>query len=331
MIRKSNGYQSFVAEEIDKFISYKRALGRKFKTEERTLHLLDEYLLKEKILNIAEVTPELLARFLASRPRYQPRSYNHLLGVIKGFFKWLVVQGLLKHSPIHIRPRRVITYRIPFLFNRVQAQQLFLIASQLPDNNSAPQRGKAYFMIFVLLYGLGLRVGEVSRLERKDIDFDRNLLMIQQTKFSKDRLVPFGPKMAQHLQEYLQHHEEYYGAWKPDSPVFSFRRERPIHPGTISQTFHKLVPHLNLIIPPGVSPPRLHDLRHSFAVGTLLRWYREGIKPAQRLFHLSTFLGHVDPSSTAIYLTITEDLLKEANQRFEQFIPLSIKETQSHD
>jgi len=186
-------------------------------------------------------------------------------------------------------------------------------------------------MMFALLYGLGLRVGEVSRLERKDLDFDRNLLIIRQTKFSKDRLVPFGPKIAQYLQEYLKHHEEYYGEWKLDSPVFTFRGGRPVHPGTISQTFHCLVSQLDLEIPPGVSPPRLHDLRHSFAVGALLRWYRTGIQPAQRLFHLSTFLGHVDPSSTAIYLTITEDILKEANQRFEQFITLSIKENQSHD
>lgn len=331
MNRKPNGYQSIVAEEIDKFISYKRALGRKFETEEKTLHLFDEYLLKKKILNITDINPELLAKFLTSRPRFQPRSYNHLLSVIKGFFKWLAAQGILQHSPVHMRPRRTTTYRIPFLFNRVQAQQLLLIASQLPDNNSAPQRGKVYSTIFVLLYGLGLRVGEVSRLKRKDLDFNRNLLIVRQTKFSKDRLVPFGPNIAQYLQEYLKHHDEYYGKWELDSPVFTFRGGRPIHPGTISQTFHCLVPQLNLKIPPGVSPPHLHDLRHSFAVGALLRWYRAGIQPAQRLFHLSTFLGHVDPSSTAIYLTITEDILKEANQRFEQFIPLSIKENQSHD
>jgi len=65
--------------------------------------------------------------------------------------------------------------------------------------------------------------------------------------------------------------------------------------------------------------PRLHCLRHSFAVGTLLRWYREGIEPQDRLLHLSTFMGHVQPSSTAVYLTITADLLREANQRFERF------------
>src|SRR2546422_10996145 len=63
----------------------------------------------------------------------------------------------------------------------------------------------------------------------------------------------------------------------------------------------------------------LHHLRHSFAVGTLLRWYREGINPAERLLHLSTFLGHVDPSSTVVYLTITAELLQEASDRFARF------------
>jgi integrase len=73
-----------------------------------------------------------------------------------------------------------------------------------------------------------------------------------------------------------------------------------------------------------VASPRLHDLRHSFAVGTLLRWYRDGADPAARLLHLSTFLGHVDPASTAVYLTITADLLRAASHRFERFaVPLS--------
>ena len=76
---------------------------------------------------------------------------------------------------------------------------------------------------------------------------------------------------------------------------------------------------LDLAVPEGVSPPTLHSLRHSFAVGCLLRWYREGLDPSSRLHQLSTFMGHVDPASTAIYLTITPALLAEANRRFEDF------------
>jgi integrase len=102
-------------------------------------------------------------------------------------------------------------------------------------------------------------------------------------------------------------------------PFFSFTRRGAIHPCTITQTFHHLVPRLRLVIPDGMASPRLHDLRHSFAVGTLLRWYRTGVDPQARLLHLSTFLGHVDPASTAVYLTITPALLSEASERFARY------------
>jgi integrase len=101
--------------------------------------------------------------------------------------------------------------------------------------------------------------------------------------------------------------------------LFSFNGRTYVNPCTASQTFHHLVGDLGLAVPSGVSPPRLHSLRHSFAVGCLLRWYRQGLDPAARLHQLSTFMGHVDPASTAVYLTITPALMEEANRRFEAF------------
>jgi integrase len=94
----------------------------------------------------------------------------------------------------------------------------------------------------------------------------------------------------------------------------------------VSQTFHHLMPRLPIETPPGCSPPRLHDLRHSFAVGTLMRWYRSGADPQAHLLALTTFLGHVDVNSTAVYLTMTATLLQEANRRFEAFAAPMIKE-----
>jgi len=187
-------------------------------------------------------------------------------------------------------------------------------------------RGRIYRTIFALLYGLGLRVGEVSRLCYADIDFERQLLVIRQTKFSKSRLIPFGPRIGTVLRDYLEARRRRNASITPSSPVFSFGQDRPINPDTISQTFHALVPRLGLKIPSGVSPPRLHDLRHSFAVGTLLRWYRSGIDPQSRLLYLGVFLGHVSPDSTAVYLTIGTELLQKANRRFEQFAYPAIKE-----
>jgi integrase len=101
-----------------------------------------------------------------------------------------------------------------------------------------------------------------------------------------------------------------------------------VDPCTASQVFHRVVMALDLPVPDGVSPPTLHSLRHSFAVGCLLRWYRQGLDPASRLHQLSTFMGHVDPASTAIYLTITTELLDEANRRFEQYATPAWTETE---
>jgi integrase len=101
--------------------------------------------------------------------------------------------------------------------------------------------------------------------------------------------------------------------------VVHLRRRSCVHPGTASRTFHHLVATLDLPLPDGTSPPRLHDLRHSFAIGRLLRWYREGADPSTRLHELSTFLGHVSPTSTAVYLMVTPQLLDQANRRFEAF------------
>jgi integrase len=206
------------------------------------------------------------------------------------------------------------------------ARELFTYAGNLKDNPKAPLRGPTYRTIFALLYGLGLRVGEVSRLCVGDVDFDRSLLVIRQTKFYKSRLVPFGPRMKELLEEYARIRAKKYGQPLAEAPLFTFNRGRPLNPCTISQTFHHMVPRLGLGAPQGVSLPHVHDLRHSFAVGTLLRWYRTGIDPRTRLFRLSTFMGHVDPNSTAVYLTITPELLHEASLRFEQFAAPVIKE-----
>jgi len=83
---------------------------------------------------------------------------------------------------------------------------------------------------------------------------------------------------------------------------------------------------MDILVPDGIAPPTLHSLRHSFAVGCLLRWYREGLDPASRLHQLSTFMGHVDPTSTAVYLTITPALLEEANRRYEAFAAPALAE-----
>jgi integrase len=321
-----NSFRSPLAEGIQHFLAYKRALGQSFWTEEKALRLLDTFLVQQKVQSIEDITPEVIEAFLASRPRTRPRSYNHLISVLRRLFNWLIRHSYLTCFPSQMQTRRENSPRAPFLFTPEMARKLLAYAGRLKDRSHAPLRGPTYRAIFALLYGLGLRVGEVSRLCMKDLDFERSLLVIGQTKFGKSRLVPFGPRMGKLLKGYLEARARRHGVPLPEDPVFTFGHGRPIHPGTISQTFHLLVPHLGIQVPGGVSPPRAHDLRHSFAVGTLLRWYRSGIDPGTRLLHLSTFLGHVNPDSTAVYLSITPDLLREANHRFERFAASTVQE-----
>lgn len=317
-----------LAHSIDLYVAHKRALGKQLVKAAAMLRVLDAYLFAQGVAELSQIIPAHLENFVASRPRHSARSYNVLIGDLRGLFDWMVVQKLLPESPLHCASRRVTPSRRPFLFNAEQASRLLDAAGQLPDNPRALARGEIYRMIFAVLYGVGLRVGEVSRLCRQDIDVENRLLIVRQTKFGKDRLVPFGPRMTDALATFLEREESRCGTIPPDCPVFSFARQnrRAIAPNTISQTFHKLVATLQLQIPDGVAPPHLHCLRHSFAVGTLLRWYRAGIDPMSRLLNLSTFLGHVSPSSTAVYLTITTELLECANERFAQFAMNSRKE-----
>jgi integrase len=308
------GFRSPLAASFTAFLAHKRALGRRYLTEERDLQLFDRFLVAEGLAPGAVLTPALIERFLLSRPGRQPRSVNALRAVLRLCCAWLVVQGVLAANPVQVPPRRTTARRVPFLFTPEQAGRLLTCAGALPDGPRAPLRGMTYRTAFALQYALGLRVGEVSRLRRGDVDLRQRVLTIRGSKFGKDRLVPFGPRVAALLEAYLARRAP--AGLPPEAPVFSFTARGAIHPCTFSQTFHHLVARLDLPIPPGVAPPRLHGLRHAFAVGTLLRWYRTGVDPAGRLFHLAAFLGHVNPSSTAVYLTITAPLLAEASQRF---------------
>lgn len=303
-----------LSSAVAAFLAHKRALGRKYRTEEATLRLLLGFANDHGLDRLDELSPELLDAFVASRPRSRPRSFNQLVGIVGCFLDWAVTHQMLAASPLRATRRRETARRMPFLFDVVQARQLLDAAAALPDNSRATGRGGTYHCIFALCYGLGLRAGEACGLRLGDVDVERHLLVVRGGKFGKSRLVPHGPRMAELLACQVECRRG-----PDDAPLFSFDGRRCVNPGTASQVFHRLVVEADFPIRDGVSPPNLHCLRHSFAVGCLLRWYREGLDPAARLYDLSTFMGHVDPTSTVIYLTITPALLAEANRRFEAF------------
>ena len=322
-----NGFHSTLAPHIEQYLRVKRAMGCKFANEDRQLRLLDRFLDEQGIDRIEAIDPGCLQAFLASRQRTNPRSYNTLLGHVRGLFDWVVSQQILSASPLQAKAQPQTARRLPFLFSPENIRQLLALSKALEDNPRAPRRGATYEMIFALLAGLGLRVGEVARLQWGDVDLEREVLEIRNTKFGKDRLVPFGPKLADRLRGYLDRRQAQGDACTSTSFLFSWNGHTPISTNSIRNTFRDdLLPQLALEVPPGVFGPHVHGLRHSFAVRTLLNWYRQGLTPADRLHYLSTILGHVNPASTAVYLTMSNALLEAANQRFEAFAPVLTEE-----
>ncbi len=309
-----------ISGAIIRYLQIKRALGCRFNTEERALRMFTRFLAEQGVTRVDQVTDKWVDRFLASRPRLEPPSFNQLLGCVRRLFEWLVDQDEIRVSPVRTPARRETSRRLPYLFKPESLRELIRLAEHLPDGSRCPQRGPTQSTIFALLATLGLRIGEVSRLTCGDVDLDRETLLIRNTKFGKSRVIPFGPRLADRLRAYLTLRERRLGPARPDAPLFSWQGQGPVHPNSIRRTFRDhLLPPLALAIPPGTSRPCVHGLRHSFAVRSLLRWYREGLDPAARLNYLSTFLGHVNPHSTAVYLTITSELLETANARFEAY------------
>ena len=244
------------------------------------LRLLDRFLVEQRIGSLDAITGACLEQFLASRGRVNPRSYNHLLGVVRRLFDWIVSQQALSVSPLQVRPRRETARRLPFLFEPAVIKQLLAQAARLPDNPRSRMRGPTYETIFALLAGLGLRIGEVSRLQCGDVDLERDVLQIRDSKFGKSRLVPFGPRLATRVRAYLELRERNGWPCTGSAPLFSWNGTSPISTNTIRNTFREeLLPRLALDVPAGTSGPCVHGLRHTFAVapccaGTGRAWRR---------------------------------------------------------
>lgn len=181
-----------------------------------------------------------------------------------------------------------------------------------------------------LLAVTGMRPGEACRLTVSDLDLANEVVQVLQTKFDKSRLVFLHPTTATVLGQYLQVRREWVGTTARACPaVFLNSRREAINPDRLGITFRQILTAADMTIAPGHRPPRLHDVRHTFAVTTMLDWYRDGADVQARLPLLSTWLGHVDPASTYWYLHAVPELLALATRRLEDRAGASTAESVS--
>jgi len=176
-----------------------------------------------------------------------------------------------------------------------------------------------FCLLVLLLYTAGLRLGEAMRLRLSDINWEERCIHIRETKFFKSRVVPLSPSMMGRLKRYVGLCQRADTTSSRDSPLFPNPRTGQAYSKSRMQDLFRCVCDRVGLGTRGRSRPRLHDLRHTFAVHRLENCYRNGEDVQSKLGLLSTYMGHVNIYGTQRYLTMTSELLQHASQRFEKF------------
>lgn len=228
----------------------------------------------------------------------------------RGFARYLLgIDPGTEVPPLGLMPNRQ-RWRRPFIYSPTDIDA---VMSQARCSIESPLRAATYETLIGLLAASGLRIGEAIKLDRSDIDWAEGVLLIRESKFGKSRLVPLHPSAMQALTEHAELRDELQPRPKEPSFFVSLTRKRLSY-AVVGQTFRRLVDDAG-VGAGASSAPRLHDLRHSFAVRTLLGWYRSDEDVQAKLPSLSTYLGHREPSSTYWYLSAAPELLALAAAR----------------
>ncbi|MGH7957049.1 MAG: tyrosine-type recombinase/integrase [Opitutaceae bacterium] len=199
-----------------------------------------------------------------------------------------------------------------------QIGRMLQLASGLTPSPRSPLRGPATRLAVVLLYTAGLRIGELLRLTIGDVEDKGAVLRIRESKFHKSRFVPLSPSASRELKDYLRQRGQVFPTENHASLLCSHRRKGPkgySHPG-MQCAIGRLYVAANVRDEQG-RYPRVHDMRHSFALQALIRWYRAGADVQSMLPKLALFMGHVSIESSAYYLRWVPTLRRLASDRFE--------------
>lgn len=258
------------------------------------------------------ITVDAAVAWATSPAGADPDWWHTRLEVVRGFARWWsAFDPDTEVIPVDVLPARY--HRAdPYPYTDQDITALMNAAGTI----RRPLRAATYRTLIGLLAVTGMRVGEVIGLDRDDIDWDQELLVVRDSKFGKSREVVLHPTTRDALDGYDQVRRRHRP--RPATPAFfvSTTGTRLIY-ANVQHQFHLLTQAAGLPARSSRCRPRLHDLRHRFAVTTLLGWYRDGADVAARLPALSTYLGHTDPANTYWYLSATPELLTLAAQRLE--------------
>lgn len=307
-------WRSRIGQKIAAYLALKAALGRRFFSETYVFHNLDRFLARRRAVSL---TPATFAAWVQTFTHVSPTVRRTRMRIVRNFCLYLrrFDRTCFVPDPSGFpKPHRP---RPPHILSPEQIVKLLRVASKLPVRSTSLLRPQVFRLAIVLLYTAGLRRGELVRLRICDYDRTERTLLVRVSKFHKSRLVALSPSAADEVERYLRarrrlpHHA--------DAPllVSNHRGPRAYSGVSFGLAMRRLFRVANVRTPDG-RLPRVHDLRHTYAVHALLRWYRAGVDVQAKLPALSTAMGHVSVASTAYYLALLQPVAEAASGRFER-------------
>lgn len=311
-----NHPRSRLAYWITRFVNHKRALGFKYRAAEFVLRTLCRHVER---CGHSDLTAQCFDSWMATYQNHHPNTRSQWYSIVRYFCLYRrrrepdcflpAADGVPKRQPIPI----------PVIVEPQQIARMLPLASNLLPTYQSPLRAPAIRLAIVLLYTCGMRIGELIRLTLGDVEEEGTVLRIRDSKSHRSRLVPLSISAIRELKTYLQQREA-IAAMQSDGPLLCNRTGGRFHRYSIPGLSKAI---LQLFTEAGVRDeqrrrPRVHDLRHSFAVQVLLRWYRNGADVQVELPKLAIFMGHVSIHSTAYYLHWIPAVRELASRRFEQ-------------
>ena len=302
-----------IAQAAEQYIQHKRSLGMKF---ESPAVIVRSFARAAGHAQSDDLDAGQVRAFLFGRGT-SPQTAVQKWSTLRGLYRFALARGIATTSPLPVRMPRVAETFKPHIYDTEELQCLLQAAVHLPLSKLQPHTLQAMLLV---LYGAALRISEAVRLVISDVDLANLLLKIRASKFYKDRLVPIGGDLAPILQSYAATRQCLGHSDEDRAPFFVSDAGDRITVQLAEQAFRRLRELAKVNREDGGRfQPRLHDLRHSFAVHRLIEWYKAGSDVNLMLPKLSTFLGHLQVSHTQRYLTMTPELLQEASSRFEAF------------
>ncbi|MGH8962710.1 MAG: tyrosine-type recombinase/integrase [Jatrophihabitantaceae bacterium] len=296
-----------LAEHAEDYLRLRRALGFKLTDYGDSLANFVAYV---DASGTGRVTSELAASWAWLPPGIKPITASFRISWVRGFARYLHAIDAAHEVPpsgLIAVPRR---RPAPYLYSPEQVRAVLAKAQRLRP----PLRAATFKTLFGLLAATGMRVGEALALSIVDVDLDEGMLTIKHAKFDRRRLVPLHPSVTAALGKYATTRDRHRRTLRTDR-FFVCETGCSLDRRQAEQVFAKITEQLGLRT--HTVHPRIHDLRHTFAVQTLIGWQRDGSDVAAMLPVLSTYLGHVEPKSTYWYLSATPELMQLAATRLE--------------